>query len=439
MSFYIPSGFSGKISRRALLRGAGVGLALPLLDAMTATDSKAAIQAAAPSAGGVPRRMVAVQTNMGILPQYFFPDTEGADYKPTPYLETLTEFRSRMTVFSGVSHPDVDGAHEAEKAFLTAAPHPGASGFKSTLSLDQYAAERLGATTRFPTFTLAINAEGTQGMAYTRSGVKIPTEQSPAALYKRMFVQGSAAEIEQRLSDLRDGRSLLDFVSDDAHRLKRDISAADKERIDQYFTAVRDLEQQLAKAQEWEHKPKPKVTVPQPTDVSEARQLVDRTRLLFQMVNLAIETDSTRLVTIFINTASIVPAIPGVSQETHSLTHHGNRPEALDQLKRIETAQFRVLAEFLSALNRAKEGPDTLLDRTMVLYGTCMGSANSHANTNLPILLAGGGFRHKGHLMFDTKRNYPLPNLYVSMLQRLGLETDRFATSTSTMRGLELA
>jgi hypothetical protein len=128
-----------------------------------------------------------------------------------------------------------------------------------------------------------------------------------------------------------------------------------------------------------------------------------------------------------------------VKEETHSLTHHGNRPEALDQLFKIESAQFGCLARFLDGLAAAKETGGSLLDRTMVLYGTCMGSANSHANTNLPVLLAGGGFKHGQHLAFDTKKNYPLPNLYVSMLQRLGIEADRFASSTGTMRGLNLA
>jgi len=161
---------------------------------------------------------------------------------------------------------------------------------------------------------------------------------------------------------------------------------------------------------------------------------------MLNVVRLGFETDSTRLVSLFINTFSIVPEIPGVSQETHSLTHHGNRPEALDQLFKIESAQFKALAEFLGGLRDSKEGADTLLDRTMVLYGAPMGSANSHANTNLPILLAGGGFKHGQHLAFDTAagKNYPLPNLYLSMLQRMGIEADRFASSTGTMRGLEM-
>jgi len=405
-------------------------MSLPFLDAMTPAFARA-------DRAGSPRRMVAIQTNMGILPQHFFPKETGADYAPTPYLDILKDHRKRMTIFSGVSHPEVDGAHQAEMAFLSATPHPGSPGFKSSISLDQFVAERFGFVTRFPSLVVLVSSESGQGMSYTRGGVRIPAERSVSTLYKRMFVQGKPEEIDQRLADLQDGRSLLDFVGDSAKKLRKDVGQADRDRLDQYFTSVRELEAQLAKGQEWERKPKPAVKAPQPTDVTDMKKLVERTNLMLDVIRLGLETDSTRVVSVFINTASIVPEVPGVKEETHSLTHHGNRPEALEQLFKIESAQFKCLAKFLDGLTAAKEDGGALLDRTMVLYGTCMGSANSHANTNLPVLLAGGGFRHGQHLAFDTKKNYPLPNLFVSMLQRLGIEADKFATSTGTMRGLD--
>jgi hypothetical protein len=274
-------------------------------------------------------------------------------------------------------------------------------------------------------------------MVYSRSGVKIPPEKSPAALYRKMFVQGKPDEVNARLEDLRRGRSLLDFVSDSSKRLDRQVGPADRDRLNQYFSAVRDLEVQLAQAQDWERKPKPKAPAPEPVDVADQKKLSERIRLMLAVARLGLQTDSTRVVTLFLNTFSIVPEIPGVKQETHSLTHHGGRPEVIDELSRIEAAQFRELGTFLGGLDAVKEEGETLLDRTMVLYGTPMGSANSHSNLNLPVLLAGGGFKHAGHLAFDAKKNYPLPNLFVSMLQRLGLEVDRFASSTGTMRGLE--
>jgi hypothetical protein len=163
-------------------------------------------------------------------------------------------------------------------------------------------------------------------------------------------------------------------------------------------------------------------------DVDDQKQFALRTRLFFDVIKLALETDSTRVITLFVDTTVL-----------HPITHHGNRPEVLGELRRSEESQFDVLAGFLSSLRETKEEGQSLLDRTMVLYGTCMGSANSHANTNLPVLLAGGGFKHAGHLAFDTENNYPLTNLHLTMLQRLGLEVDRFSSSTGTFRGLEFA
>lgn len=422
------------LPRRTFLRGAGIAMALPMLDAMIPAFRRKTLHADETSQS--PQRMIAIQTNMGILSQHFFPKTTGHDFELTPYLEVLKDFKSKLTVFSGVSHPDVDGAHEAERSFLSAAPHPGGAGFKNSISLDQFAAEQLGPTTRFPAFVLDVNAESTQGMSFSRSGVKVPSEKSPAKLYASMFLQGNPSEIDARIADLQRGRSSLDFVGDDAKRLSTAVGAADRERLEQYYSAVRDYERQLQLGQEWERKPKPTTATPAPTDITENKKLIDKIRLMLQIAQLAFESDSTRVVSLFINTFSVVPDLPGVKDETHSITHHGGRQEALDQLFIIESAQFKVLAEFLAQLQNVKEKNDSLLDRTMVLYGAPMGNAASHDNKNLPMLLVGGGFKHAGHLAFDNQKNYPLPNLYVSMLQRMGLPVDKFATSTGTMRGL---
>jgi hypothetical protein len=317
------------------------------------------------------------------------------------------------------------------------APHPGSGAFKNTISLDQFAAERIGTLTRFPSLVTRVGNEN-GSLSYTRSGVMIPADRSPVALYRKMFVQGTPKETDARVEDLRVGRSVLDFVDDSAKKLQKDLGPRDRERLDQYFTSVRELETQLARSQEWERRPKPEVAAPEPKDAGPG-QLATASRVLFETLRLALETDSTRLVTVFVNSIGVANDIPGVQHETHSLTHHGNRPETLAELRKIEEAQLKALAGLLGGLRGVREAGETLLDRTMVLYGTCMGSANSHANTNLPVLLAGGGFRHGRHLAFDRQRNYPLPNLFVSMLQRLGLEADRFASSTGTMRGLEMA
>ncbi len=423
------------LSRRTFLRGAGIALSLPLLDAMVPAFRRSA--SATEASSNPPRRMIAIQTNMGILSQHFFPTATGADFELTAYLDLLKDFKSKMTVLSGVSHPDVDGAHEAERSFLSAAPHPGGAGFKNSISLDQFAAEQLGPITRFPSFVLDVNAESTQGMSFSRSGVKVPAEKSPAQLYAKMFLQGKPSEVESRIADLGRGRSSLDFVSDDAKRLAKSVGASDQARLDQYYSAVRDLERQLELSQEWERKSKPIPSSPAPTDITENKKLIDKIRLMLDIARLGFESDSTRVVSLFVNTFSVVADLPGVKDETHSITHHGGREEALKQLFIIESAQFKVLSEFLTGLNAIQEGGEPLLDRTMVLYGAPMGNAASHDNKNLPMLLMGGGFKHAGHLAFDNKKNYPLPNLYLSMLQRMGLPIDKFATSTGTMRGID--
>jgi hypothetical protein len=396
-------------------------LALPLLDAM-----RPAFGADTPK--DIPRRLVAIETNMGILPQYFFPEKAGREYELTPYLQKLAPVRNQMTVFSGVSHPGVTGAHAAEKCFLTGTPHPERGGFRNWISLDQFAAERIGNHTRYPSLVLAMSSENNQTLSFTRSGAPIPAERSPSRLFRRLFLQGPPAEVAAAVQALQQDRSMLDFVADQSKRLNRTLGQADRQRLEQYFTAVRELEQRLQSAEAWEHKPRPKVNAQPPQDIDDPREFVRKTQLMCDVIKLALETDSSRLISLFIDTTVI-----------HNITHHGNRPEVLAELRSKEEGQFEVLGKFLQTLNDTKEGDQSLLDRTMVLYGTCMGSANSHSNYNLPVLLAGGGFKHGQHLAFDTQNNYPLTNLFVSMLQRLGIETSEFSTGKGTFRGLEMA
>jgi hypothetical protein len=407
------------MDRRTFLRGAGVAIALPALEAFGRGAES-------------PRRLVAIQTTQGIMPQLFFPQAEGEEYASTPYLDLLQEHRKDFTVFSGLSHPGVDGGHANEQCFLSAAPHPTGGAFRNSISLDQFAAERLGAATRFRSLVLDVRSGGATGMSYTSAGVRIPAEGNPAKVYKRLFVQGAAAEVEARLADLAQGKSLLDSVRESAKRMAQPLGARDKERLEQYLTAVRDLEGELALAVDWAKKPKPKVSSPAPEELPDTARLVDRLGAMLDVVKLALTTDSTRVISLYFEPLGVLSAISGVKNETHMLTHHGNRPEMVDELRRIEEAQLRQLSRFLSGLRQA-----SLLDRTMVLYGSCMGNANGHSNTNWPLLLAGGGFRHGRHLAFDRKRNAPLANVFVSMLQRLGLEVDRFASGTGTLKGLE--
>lgn len=418
------------ISRRAVLRGLGVGLALPMLDAMVPACSAARIV-------GDSQRLIAIQTNQGILPKYFFPKGEGKDFKASPYLSILDAYRDSMTVFSGVSHPQVDGGHSAEQCFLTAAPHPGSGGFRNSISVDQYAADRIGHLTRFPSLALSVGTR--QSLSYTQSGVQIPGEQSPSQLFRKLFVQGSKREVEAQIAKLRSGRSILDSVGERARLLGHQVGPSDRSKLDQFYTGVRDLEKRLHKSEQWELKPKAEVSIQPPQDFKDPGALIDRTRVMFDLARIAMQTDSTRLISIYIHQNDAKPNIAGVDTGTHPLTHHGNQPEKLDQLRLIEEAQFKELAGLLGGLAASDAVDGSLLDQTSVIYGTSLGNGNSHANNNLPVLIAGGGFRHAQHLSLGGDRDYPLPNLFVSVLQRLGIEADQFATSTGTMRGLEMS
>lgn len=422
------------LSRRAILRGAGIALSLPLLEAMTPW-SRANAQVDE-EASRSPRRMLAINTPFGLLPENFFPETAGRDYTLSPYLEMLKDFRQDYTVFSGVSHPDVDGGHASESTFLTAAPHPGSSSFRNSISLDQFAAERIGSLTRFP--YLALSTVYTRGLSWTRSGVQIPAEISPARVFAQLFLDGTPDEVRTQVRHLKQGQSILDTVAEHARRLQGDVGPRDRQKLDQYFTSVRELEKDLVRGQEWATRPKPKVDVPPPQDSDDRSDIVGRTQLMCDLAALALETDSTRLITLAISGGDGVPPIPGVMEGYHILSHHGRNPEKLAQIESIERGQLAVFASLLKRLKSHQENSESLLDRTMVLFGSNLGSGNNHSTRNMPMLLAGGGFRHGQHLVFDQENNYPLTNIFVSMLQRLGLETDTFASSTGTCTGLEM-
>ena len=334
-------------SRRTFIRAAGVTLALPVLESFTPFTRAAA------SAGPV-RRLVACCTTLGIHAENLFPTKAGRDFELTPYLEALKEFRGDLTVFSGVSHPEVDGGHSSEASFLSAAPHPGASSFRNTISLDQFVLEKLPPATRFSSLVLNTGNGGT-GLSVSRSGVKVPADYKPSEVFKKLFVNGTAKEVAQQSDRLRDGQSIMDTVAGDAKRLSARVTASDREKLDEYFTTVREVEQRLKLADDWAKKPKPSVNVPPPTDVQNAADFVARSRLMFDLAHLALQTDSTRVVTVMISGHNSVPPIQGITQDWHNLSHHGKDPEKLAQLRVIELEQMKLLAGFLTKLKASKE------------------------------------------------------------------------------------
>jgi hypothetical protein len=425
-------------SRRRFLRGLGVTLALPSLESFRPIFARTP---AAPE----PRRMLLISNNLGVLPQHFFPRDAGPDYTPSRYLRELDAFRRDFTVCSGLSHPAVVGGHSTENCFLTAARDPTRSGFRNSISLDQFAVESLGPRTRFPTLNLGVNIDkANRSLSWTRDGVLLPAEDSPAALFRMMFLQGAAADVENRLRRLEQRGSVLDALREDLGRFQRGLGAPDRARLDQYLTSVRELEERLALSGAWERQPKPVPNSPPPQDIADKAKFFPKIQLMLDMARLAFETDSTRIVTLMVDGFATPPFEIDDQHRTrdgyHNLSHHGQSKEKLAELEQIDLRQMRHLHDLLQAL-AATPVPDgsRLLDQTMVLYGSNLGDANVHHCANLPILLAGGGFRHGRHLAFDPVRNQPLCNLFVTLLQRFGVETDRFASSTGTLPGLDPA
>lgn len=419
--------FNQSIPRRSFLRGVGVALALPMLDAMLP-----AFGASTPPAK---RRMVAICTTLGIHPEHLFPKETGRGYAPSLYSQVIDEFRDQFTIFSGLSHPEVDGGHSAEASFLTAAPHPGASGFRNSVSLDQFAVERLLPDTRFS--SLALASSTSFSLSWTRSGVNIPAEERPSKVFARLFLDGTPAEIDQQVRRLKDGQSIMDTVGAQAKSLQSQLGATDRDKLDQYFTSVRELEERLVRNELWAKKPKPQVAMKPPVDVTNQADIVGRVRPMFDLIHLALQTDSTRVVTLRLQGHNQVPPIEGVTQDWHNLSHHGKDPAKIEELAIIEKTELQEVRSFLANLKASAEDGTNLLDRTMVLYGSNLGNSSSHDTRNMPIVLAGGGFKHGQHLAFDAANNTPLCNLYVQMLQRLGVETDAFVSSKGTIKGFE--
>ena len=381
------------------------------------------------------KRFVAIDLCLGLHPESFFPKSQGKNYQLSPYLEKIKDHRSDFTVFSGTSLPEVNGGHADFVSFLTGAPNPGTSSFKNSISLDQYAAMKLGNETRHSYLAMSTKA---CTLSYSATGIAIPAENDTSKLFKKLFMKGTDREIKSQLKQLDHGKSILDAVGRQAKSLRKKISKRDESKLDEYFTAVRETEKRVKKAEDWIYKPKPQVSLkiknnPQLSDVSA------RVSNTYDLMHLAIETDQTRFMTFYIDGMNAVAPIKGVSAGYHNLSHHGKDPDKIKQLNAIEFELMSQFNNFLSKLKKSKEGNESLLENTTVLYGSHLGNGNNHSSKNLPILLAGGNFQHGQHLAFDEKNNYPLSDLYVSILQSLGLNESRFSSGTKTMQGLQLS
>lgn len=419
-----------KLDRRTILRGAGVAMALPWMTAM----QKACV---GEDAVETPRRFVSMSLGLGLLTENLNPKQSGRDYEPSLYLKPLQDLRNKMTIVSGSSHPGVGGGHRAEASILTANPVGSSGRGKNTISVDQYMAKHLGSKTRFS--SLVLGSSGSNSPSYTENGAMITAEDRPSRLFMKLFVDDSPAERVKQAQRAKQGRSIMDLVGDDAKRLSKELGNGDKDRLDAYFTSVRELEIRMTESEAWANRPKPAADIKKPVDIGNSADFVGRQKLMSDMVRLALQTDSTRFVSYHLGGSGGVVPLPGVDEGYHTLSHHGLDDEKLEQLAIVEGAILNAYGDFLRDLASVTENGTSLLDQTSVFLTSNLGNASSHNNRNMPVILAGGGFKHGQHLAFDQKNNYPLPNLFVSVLQRLGLEQTSFASSTGTLTGLEMS
>jgi len=412
------------LSRRQLLRAGAVTLALPALEGLAAPAATA------------PRRMVLICTSFGLYGPSFFPEQGGRDYEPSDYVKVLGDLRDKVTVFSGISHPEIGGDHASEACFLTGAKHPTGSNFRNTVSLDFLAARHVGNATRVP--LLALGTDDAFPLTHTATGAGIPGLNRPSQVFARLFLAGNANEVAQEIARLKRGQSVLDRMGDRLTALKSRLGVHDRQQLADYTDSVRDMEKQLHADEEWVNKPKPPVAgESQPNDNLEKNDVLGRAKALLRLVTLALRTDSTRVASLFIRGMDLRPPIAGVTQDHHGLSHHGRNPAKIQELQIIERAEMAVFRDFLASLRDVKEGDGSLLDQTQVLIGSNLGDASGHGTSNLPILLAGGGFRHGQHIAGDRRQNTPLGKLFVSMLQKFGVEAESFASVTGKIDGLD--
>ena len=410
------------LSRRRVLQGTGIALALPLMESQ--------LSRAEEKLDANPRRLVCIGNHLGYYPGNFFPKDAGLDYQISPTLQAVQRHRDDFTVFSNLDD-GMTGGHNGVKAFLSGIRKDESSGFPDkNMTIDQVAAEHVGAATRFPSITAGLD-NGTD-LCWTRSGVRIPPVNNPARLFEALFVQSDAASIGKERTRLTDRASVLDALRESAGKLERQLSAADRQKLDQYLTSVRAVEKQLQMSQAWLDKPKP--TSPIDPVVDQERMHIEEIPLFYDLLTLALQTDSTRVATFEIPMGFRTSELEVGSY--HGLSHHSKSQERLGQLQIVEVYFMKQFAHFIDQMKEAQ-----VFDHTAVVMGSGMGNGSSHSNRNLPVILAGGGMNHRGHMVCPAEdhKRVPLSNLWLSTLQWFGVEADRFGKSTGTFSPMNLA
>ena len=423
-----PSRFGHlSIGRRRFLRAAGALIALPSLESLAAPLTKASITATGA------KNLVSIGTFLGWHQNAFFPKETGRDYKLPAILKPLADHQQDFTVFSGLDHRAPNG-HGAWNNFLCG-NKPG------TYSLDQMVADQIGQKSRFPSVQLtAGTSTGNTAMSVTKQGIGLPMIQRPSVFYKQLFM--SEADKARMEYMLRSGRSSLDLVLEHALRLQKSVPSRDSDKLEEYFTSMRSVEKRMERQISQINDPLPTTDYKLPeSDPITPNLLMEAEALMYDLMVLAIDTNSSRVLSLFLDGLGQVFSFDGkvLKSGYHGLSHHGNDPEMIRDLVTIETAHMHCLDGFLKQLKEKKRADGkSLLDETIVLVGTGMGDASRHSNDNLPTLVAGGGFNHGSHIATDaSKPDAPLlGDLYITLMQKLGLETSEFSNASGNLNHL---
>lgn len=407
-----------RVNRRHFLQGAGVALSLPFLESSMVYGATN------------PRRLVCVGNHLGFWPGGFFPEQSGKDYETSLSLKYIDSHRDDFTIFSNLDH-GTGGGHSGVHVFLSSIRKEEAAGFpEKNMTLDQVAAEHVGSTTRFPSITAGLG--GGTDMVWTRSGVNVAPINNPARIFQALFVQNDAATQSAERRTLSNRGSVLDALLASAKTLDGQLNAADRGKLDQYLTSVRDVERRLQMSREWLDKPKPESPIEPVEDLE--RMQIEEMPLFYDLLTLALQTDSTRVATFEIPLGFKTSELNLGGY--HGLSHHGKDEGRLKDLQIVEKYLLTQFARFLDRLKEAK-----VFDDTLIVLGSGMGDGSRHSNRNLPVILAGGGLKHQGHLVCpdEAHKRIPLSNLWLSVLQWFGVERDSFGKSTGTFSAMEIA
>ena len=440
------------LSRRTVLRGFGATIALPLLEAMLPTTASAAPSTYKPlrASGSKPvPRVIFCYVPNGVNIKEWVPPATGRDFTLSPTLQVLGAHRDHISVLSGLGHPSAKGGHSGADTWLTGADLQAVPGkeYSNTISADQLIAEKIGNQTRFPSLQIA-DASGTGAaghshtLSFDRNGTPLPAENSPLRLFERLFVADSAGSREITLRRYAEKRSILDDVLAEAKALERKLGQGDRRKLNEYLGSVREVEMQVQRQVEWIDIPKPEVDAAglqlnsQPNNVHDRSMWID---VMLELSYLAFATDTTRVITF--EWAREAGGL-GISGENHhELSHHGGDPEMLKRLAGIDRAFVSRLSRFLTFLQTTEEGGRTMLDHTMVVYGSGMnsGERGDHSPKNLPLMMAGGsawGLKHGSHLAHDPVKHPPLSNVLLTIIQKMGVPAESFQDSTGALAGL---